>query len=162
MEATVHGAPVPPGTDRDALTVQVDLVTATIAVTGELDRERVHLLVDATATLASTSHRSWVLDASGITFCDAGGLRAVVAAAATTHRRGGELTVAGANRSLRRLLTIVGLVDLLPDGAGPDTPGRQAGTRASSPGGDAATAAADTALPSPPRDTGASSCRQDH
>jgi anti-anti-sigma factor len=122
MEATVSGIPVPPVSDRDALTVQVDLVTATIAVIGELDRERVHLLVDATATLASTLHRCWVLDASGISFCDAGGLRAVIAAAETARHRGGELIVTGANRSLRRLLTIVGRADLLPDGAGPDTP----------------------------------------
>jgi anti-anti-sigma factor len=122
MEATVSGIPVPPVSDRDALTVQVDLVTATIAVIGELDRERVHLLVDATATLASTLHRCWVLDASGISFCDAGGLRAVIAAAETARHRGGELIVAGANRSLRRLLTIVGLADLLAGGAGPDAP----------------------------------------
>jgi anti-anti-sigma factor len=125
MEAIMSGIPLPSVSDRDALTVQVDLVTATIAVTGELDRERVHLLVDATATLASTLHRSWVLDASGISFCDAGGLRAMVAAAETTRRRGGTLTVTGANRSLRRLLTIVGVADLLPGGAGPDTLGRQ-------------------------------------
>jgi anti-anti-sigma factor len=126
MEATVSGIPVPPVSDRDALTVQVDLVTATIAVIGELDRERVHLLVDATATLASTLHRSWVLDASGISFCDAGGLRAVIAAAETARHRGGKLTVTGATRSLRRLLAIVGLANLVPGGTGPDTPDRQA------------------------------------
>jgi hypothetical protein len=65
-----------------------------------------------------------VLDASRISFCDTGGLRAVVAAAETTRRRGGVPTVTGASRSLRRLLTIVGLADLLPGGAGPDALGR--------------------------------------
>jgi anti-anti-sigma factor len=119
LEARVPSPPLPPNV-TDELTVQVDLVAATIAVTGELDRAGAHLFVDATTTLAATPHRSWVLDASGITFCDAGGLRAIAAAATTAHRRGGALTVHGAGRSLRRLLTLVGLEHLLPGGADPD------------------------------------------
>jgi anti-anti-sigma factor len=116
----VHRTPSPPEIASDQLTVQVDLVTATIAVSGDLDRDGVHLFIDATTTLAATLHRSWVLDASCITFCDAGGLRAIAAAAQAAQRRGGGLTVVGAGRSLRRLLVLVGLADLLRAGTGPD------------------------------------------
>jgi anti-anti-sigma factor len=127
MEAVMLDSFSPPGTAGAELTVRVDLVSATITVVGELDRDGVHLFEDAVATVGATLHRMWVLDAAGITFCDAGGLRALAAAAGTARRRSGGLTVTGAGRSLRRLLTLVGLADLLADGPGPQAPAHRPG-----------------------------------
>jgi anti-anti-sigma factor len=137
MEAVMLDSFSPPGTAGAALTVRVDPVSATITVAGELDRYGVHLFEDAVATLGATLHRMWVLDATGITFCDAGGLRALAAAAGTARRRGGRLTVTGAGRSLRRLLTLVGLADLLAGGPGPQAPAQHPGRAAPAPGTDA-------------------------
>jgi anti-anti-sigma factor len=121
MEAAVLGTAYSPFSPDDCI-LRVDLVAGSITVIGELDRGRCHLITDATTALTATLHRSWVLDATGVTFCDAGGLRAIAAAAGTARRRGGNLTIVGAGRALRRLLTLVGMDDLLADGTGPGEP----------------------------------------
>jgi anti-anti-sigma factor len=121
MEAAVLGTAYSPCSPDDCI-LRVDLVAGSITVIGEFDRGRCHLITDATTALSATLHRSWVLDATGITFCDAGGLRAIAAAAGTARRRGGNLTIVGAGRALRRLLTLVGMDDLLADGTAPDEP----------------------------------------
>jgi anti-anti-sigma factor len=124
MEAAVLGTAYSPFSPDDR-TLRVDLVAGSITVVGELDRGRCHLITDATTALTATLHRSWVLDATGVTFCDAGGLRAIAAAAGAARRRGGSLTIVGAGRPLRRLLTLVGMDDLLADGTSPGEPVRQ-------------------------------------
>lgn len=125
-----------PGVPLDGLSIRVDLVGASITVVGELDREQAHLLADAVTMLSTTPHRSWRMDAAGLSFCDAGGLRAVAAASAAARGRGGELTVVGASRCLRRLLTMVELDHLLADGSRPAPSARRRtdGARSSSPG----------------------------
>ena len=59
------------------LAVSVDLPGSRVSVAGELDRDSAHHLLDALAMLTTRSSRHWRLDTGAVTFCDAGGVRAL-------------------------------------------------------------------------------------
>jgi anti-anti-sigma factor len=125
----VHRPPVPasPGTPRSLL-VSVDLRAGRVQVTGDLDRASAHHLLDALATLGLGDSPTWTVDAAGVTFCGAAGLRALARAQALAATRGRELLLVGAPPFLARLLTVSRLGALLgprPPGASPA--GRPAG-----------------------------------
>lgn len=104
-----------PALDVDAIPfhVRVDLVGATVTVSGELDRENAHHVLDGLAALADTGHHRWALDAAQVVFCDAAGLRALVTAHHLARRHGCVLVLERPSPTLHRLLLLVGLDQML-------------------------------------------------
>lgn len=102
--------------------LDVDVVTATVTVAGELDREHVHLLLDGLATLVDGARPHWSVDAAEVVFCDAAGLRALVTAHHLARRHGCTLVLQRPSPCLHRLILLVGLqqmLDLRPAGPAP-------------------------------------------
>lgn len=92
--------------------VSVDLQSGRVSVTGELDREHAHHVLDALDALSATDHAVWTLEARRVTFCDAEGLRVLVTAHRRARRAGRELLVLP-SRCMHRLVLLVGLDQLL-------------------------------------------------
>lgn len=109
-----------PRQDEPGLRIRVDSWVGLVLVAGELDREHSPELLAALSTLAETHHRTWLVDTAGVTFCDAGGLRALVAAERLAADHGCQLTVIRSSQCVHRLVTLVGLTRLLQ----PHTPRR--------------------------------------
>jgi anti-sigma B factor antagonist len=108
-----------------ALTVSIDWVHGAVVLRGELDRDAAHHLIDALAALRAAGHPRWVVDAAEVTWCDAGGLRALACAHALAVESGRELRLVRPSRCVHRLITLSGLDQLLAatdppaaDGAG--------------------------------------------
>jgi anti-anti-sigma factor len=99
---TIGVTPVPP------LAVSVDLSSAKVRVAGELDRESAHHLVEAVAMLTTRHSRNWRLDAGDVTFCDAGGLRALSDAHTMATEHGRRLDVVRSSRPVDRLVELLG------------------------------------------------------
>ena len=85
-----------------------------LAVRGELDLWSGPRLDDCLVDLAARGRPRVVLDAAGLTFCDAAGIRILVRGETRAREREGWLRLAGADRRLRRVLAIVGLAEVLP------------------------------------------------
>lgn len=98
------------------LLLSIDLRAARITATGELDRAVAHRLADALAALPLTGHSTWTVDAAGLSFCDAEGLRVIAAGAALAESRGCTLRLADPSPFVTRLLGMVGMAELI-DGA---------------------------------------------
>jgi anti-anti-sigma factor len=94
------------------LLVLIDLANGRISVRGELDRARVQQFTDAVDVLPRSSARQWSIDAAGITFCDAGGLRGMLHAHEVAVRAGRTLVVTRPSRLMARLLALAGLQEL--------------------------------------------------
>ena len=105
------------GIPQRPLLLSIDLQTGSVTVAGELDRLVAHRLADALQALSLTGHRDWTVDAAGLTFCDAEGLRALVAAAALAEERGCTLRLAAPSPFTVRLLRLAGLTGLLDPAA---------------------------------------------
>jgi anti-sigma B factor antagonist len=106
-----------PGTEDDpALSVSIDFATATVVLSGELDRDGAHHLVDALGNLLTTGHPRWTVDSADVTWCDVGGLRALAAAHALAVAHGRELYLHRSSRCVDRLVALSGL-DQLVSGA---------------------------------------------
>jgi anti-sigma B factor antagonist len=103
------GTPVGP-----SLAVSVDVPLARVSVAGELDRESAHHLLDALTVLTARPGRRWRLDAAGVTFCDAGGVRALGRAHALATAHGRTLQFERTSRSVDRLVELVGHERLFP------------------------------------------------
>lgn len=88
----------------------VDVLT----VAGELDVWSGPQLGESLAGLAALGRDRVVLDAVGLGFCDAFGIRSLVAGAAGARGRHGWLRLAGVNRQLSRVLVIAGVSGVLP------------------------------------------------
>jgi anti-anti-sigma factor len=95
------------------LLVSVDLRAGRVQVTGDLDRSCAHHLLDALATLGLSTSTTWTVDAAGVTFCGATGLRVLARARALAASRGRTLVLIGAPPFLARLLAMTRLGDLL-------------------------------------------------
>jgi anti-anti-sigma factor len=96
------------------LAVSVDVPLARVSVAGELDRESAHHLVDALTVLTAHPARRWRLDAAGVTFCDAGGVRALGRAHALATAHGRTLQFERTSRSVDRVVELVGADRLFP------------------------------------------------
>jgi anti-anti-sigma regulatory factor len=79
-----------------------------VRVTGELVRESAHHLLDALTVLTVQPSRRWRLDAAGVTFCDAGGVRALSSAHTLATEHGRTLQLEHPSRSVVRLVELVG------------------------------------------------------
>src|SRR3712207_3000325 len=105
------------------LLLSIDLRTGRVTAAGELDRAVAHRLGDALDALALTGHRTWTVDAGGITFCDAEGLRVLAAGLALARSRSCTLRLVDVPPFTARLLHAVGMGDLV-DGAAAREGGR--------------------------------------
>jgi anti-sigma B factor antagonist len=101
------------GNPQRPLLLSIDLRTGCVTAAGELDRLVAHRLADALQALSLTGHRAWTVDVSGLTFCDAEGLRALAAAAALAEERGCTLRLVAPSPFTVRLLRLTGLTGLL-------------------------------------------------
>jgi anti-sigma B factor antagonist len=113
---------IPTTSAPSALTVTVDWPEGVVRLSGELDRDSAHHLLDALDALAATGHRVLGVDAAEVTFCDAGGLRALIVGSRLLRAGGRDLRVLRASRCVGRLLTIAGLDCLTGTEASPATP----------------------------------------
>ncbi|WP_138733044.1 STAS domain-containing protein [Modestobacter excelsi] len=91
------------------LTVSVQWSRATVVLSGELDRDCAHHLLDGLAALVDIDQPCWVVDAAAVTWCDAGGLRALAAAHALAVAHGRRLRLVHASRCVERLVRLSGL-----------------------------------------------------
>jgi anti-anti-sigma factor len=88
--------------------VSIDVRRARVTVAGDLDRTHAHHLLDALRTLAATGHRSWSVDTEQVTFCDTGGLRALIAGLALARNHHSDLTLGPTSRCVQRLVDLGG------------------------------------------------------
>jgi anti-anti-sigma factor len=100
------------------LSVSVDLSRSSVQVTGELDRESAHHLLDAVTVLTARPARRWQVDTSGVTFCDVGGARALSSAHALAVAHGRSLRMVRTSRPVDRVVQLLG-----PERVFPDRPG---------------------------------------
>ena len=100
--------PGPAGPEVTPFSVSADPPSALVSVAGELDREHAHHVLDALAALAGTRSPSWTLEARRVTFCDAEGLRVLVAADRLARAHGRHLSVLP-SPCIHRLVLLVGL-----------------------------------------------------
>ncbi|WP_222268798.1 STAS domain-containing protein [Modestobacter marinus] len=101
--------PIPTTSASSTLAVTVDWPGGAVLLSGELDRDSAHDLLEALEALAVTGHRVLSVDAADVTFCDAGGLRALVVASRRLRAGGRDLRVLRASRCVGRLLALAGL-----------------------------------------------------
>jgi anti-anti-sigma factor len=93
--------------------LSIDLVEARIAVYGELDVSNVHRLVEAMAVMTNSASQRWSIDTAGVTFCDAAGLRGLMAVQRRARESRRTLLVTRSSRWMNRLLDLVGLTALI-------------------------------------------------
>jgi anti-anti-sigma factor len=91
-------------------------------VAGELDRDSAHHLLDALAMLTTRSSRHWRLDAGAVTFCDAGGVRALSSAHELAAAHGRSLDLERTSRSVDRLVELLGHERVFPSPADDSSP----------------------------------------
>jgi anti-anti-sigma factor len=113
----VGNEPSWPCTTALSLVTSRDTTSATVSVAGELDLCCVDEFTDELATVLGEGFREVQLDLEHLAFCDASGLRAMLAADRWLRSGGGRLTITGASPIMRRLLEIVGMTYLLGDHA---------------------------------------------
>lgn len=82
-----------------------------VRLTGELDLDSAHLLVDALDAIAATSCPAdlVVLDLAGVTFCDVAGLRAIETSAAILAAADQHLVLYRPPRRVTRLIAMTGI-----------------------------------------------------
>ena len=89
----------------------VDVGAGTVAIHGDFDRARVAGFLDAVSLLERSPSPCWSVDVSAVAFCDAGGLRGLLAASRLADQNGRTLRVTRAGRWMRRLLPMIGLAE---------------------------------------------------
>lgn len=112
---------IPVDPDGPAFHVSADVPSGRVHVAGELDREHAHHVLDALGALAASDVPSWTLEARRVTFCDAEGLRVLVAASRMARGHGRRLSVLP-SPCMHRLVLLVGLHRLVDVPPGPDAP----------------------------------------
>lgn len=85
-----------------------------LLVCGELDLFSGPQLEDCLIHLTARGRGRIVLDAAGLTFCDAAGIRILLRGHARARAHEGWLRLAGADRRMRRTLEIMKLTRVLP------------------------------------------------
>jgi anti-anti-sigma factor len=112
----------PGGARRDLTTTVVhrDSATAVVEIAGEIDVHTVTALRTILLALADEGRLHIVADFTGVRFCDAAGLGALVAVNNRVAENGGTLRLTGVRPAQRRILQITRLDRLFQpcDGAG--------------------------------------------
>ena len=98
---------------RDGLSISVEpgtrQRTLIVSLSGELDACNAQSLFDAVSGLDLDGDRTVVLDFTGLRFCDAAGVSAVLQVNRFLRDRGGGLTVRGISGLPRRVFTLTGI-----------------------------------------------------
>ena len=114
MTATIR--PTAPGHDAEApFELSIDIPAGRVAVHGEFDRQHVERFLDTIGLLADSPSPTWSVDVAGVSFCDAGGLRGLLAAHQFAERAGRTLRITGAGQWMRHLLPMIGLTGSQPE-----------------------------------------------
>jgi len=85
-----------------------------LTVGGELDIVTGEQLDRRLSGLAAAGHSRVLVDATGLTFCDAYGVRALTRARVRARTQGGWLRLVGVRPRVRRTLTLLALTEFLP------------------------------------------------
>ena len=96
-----------------SLVIHAAAEAVTVDVVGELDLVGGPELARCVEEQVEGGRRHIRLDLTGLSFCDARGLSALVDARERVDGAGGELVLAGAPAMLRRAMTVTGLDDRL-------------------------------------------------
>jgi anti-anti-sigma regulatory factor len=108
MRATIRSAAAP---ERGAppFLLSVDVAAGQVAIQGDFDRQHVDRFLRAAGLLAYSPSPTWSVDVSAVTFCDAGGLRGLLAVKRAAERDGRTFRVTRAGPWMRHLLPMIGL-----------------------------------------------------
>lgn len=88
--------------------------TALVSLEGELDLATAPLAVHAVTQALADHPPHLELDVVGLSFCDAAGLRALLAARRTARLQGTDFRLIGVNPRLQHTITLLRATDLLP------------------------------------------------
>jgi anti-anti-sigma regulatory factor len=94
--------------------LSIDLRAGRVAIQGDFDRQHVVRFLDTIGLLDSSPAPCWSVDVAAVSFCDAGGLRALVAAQRFAERTGRTFRITGAGPWMRQLLAMIGLTSVQP------------------------------------------------
>ena len=101
----------------DGVTLSVDVSYlddhVLVDVVGELDVSNAHDLRHAVAAIELDGRRRVELDLSGLTFCDAGGITALLRAHRAVARAGGRLVIRGLSGEPRAVLQVTRVDEVL-------------------------------------------------
>jgi anti-anti-sigma regulatory factor len=114
MTATVRSAVATFDTAAPPFRLAIDVGAGSVAIHGDFDREHAEAFIDAVRLLEYSPSPRWSIDVSAVAFCDAGGLRALLAARRLAELQGRTLRVTRAGRWMRRLLPMIGLSPARP------------------------------------------------
>ena len=101
--------PPDPAATPPPFLLAIDVPAGNVAIHGDFDREHLAGFLDALHQLEDSPAPSLSVDVGAVTFCDAGGLRGLLAAQRLATRTGHAFRVTRAGRWMRRLLPMVGL-----------------------------------------------------
>ena len=95
-------------TDELDLSITSQGPCAVVSILGEIDLGTAHRLNEAALEAMQACGPSVVLDLSGVTFMDSTGLKVLLAVHKRAELAGGRLVLAGATRSVTRVVSITG------------------------------------------------------
>ena len=107
MTATI--VPTDPEATPPPFLLSIDVPAGRVAIHGDFGREHVDGFLAAVHQLVGSPAPCLSVDVSAVTFCDAGGLRGLLAAQRLAAQTGRTFRVTRAGRWMRRLLPMVGL-----------------------------------------------------
>jgi anti-anti-sigma regulatory factor len=109
MRATIR--PGAPGYELPTtpFLLSIDIAAGRLAIHGDFDRQHVERFLDAIRLLDHSPSPSWSVDVASVSFCDAGGLRGLLAAQRLAEQAGRTFQVTGAGP-----LSLVGLTAVQP------------------------------------------------
>ena len=81
----------------------------TVTVSGELEFSNAHRLFETVANIHLDGHRSVVLNLTGLTYCDAAAVSALIRAHKYVRGAGGRLSITGVSGIPQRVLTLTGV-----------------------------------------------------
>ncbi len=87
---------------------------AVVTVGGEVDLETASQLGDAAVEAVQGVSPHLVLDLSGVTFMDSTGLKVLLTSQRRAQLAGGSFALAGASRTVQRILALTGLDQSIP------------------------------------------------
>jgi len=85
-----------------------------VAPQGEIDISNLSILCQALADVLQRRPRGLVVDLSGVTYIDSGGVSSLLRAGQRFSRQGGQLALADGSRFVRRLLHMTGIDRIFP------------------------------------------------
>ncbi len=109
MEGASHDEVLSVSTHREETRV-------VIVLAGELDLHESKRLSAAMSEVLTDSVTAIEVDARNLTFIDSAGIRTVLVARAEAERLGVGFRLSGMSTSVRRIMTIAGVEDLMSDG----------------------------------------------